>query len=390
MNNALFINGILHECFTQNSYSPAKEELDLFRQTFFNQQFLLTAFSLYGKDGSNAHQRQFMSAVPQYAVEHAVFPVWFYKTENHELLLLMNADEKTALTLIHQIYTYFFERYHCSTYWGVSRTCCSLSEFIFARKEAATALAFSFDQREGGIVSYRETFSFPPETAKDRFFPNETAQLFIKSIKTGDFSLMDFILSALHQLNTPVFALQPDSVIQFNTDMVHSLKTLVSAKYDFSEELLLLNNRCLEFRNQPELYFQALRQSCHKISEQINGHRMSQKNHLITKVTQSIQQNYPDTNLSLSNTAQYFKVSEGYLSAVFKETAGICFTDYLEKCRIDKSCTMLLETDKTILEIFACVGYNSVYSFRRAFKRRMKISPSEYRINSRKNFQKKY
>lgn len=389
MNKALFINGILHECFTQSAYSPAKEDFDLFRQTFFNQQFLLTAFSLFGKDGSNAHQRQFINVVPQYAAEHAAFPVWFYKTENHELLLLMNADEKAVLAFIHQIFTYFFERYDCPTYWGISRACGSLSELIFAKKEAATALAFSFVQKKGGIVSYNETISFQPELSSDRFITDETAPLLIKSIKTSDGALTDFILSSLYQLNAPVFTLERDALIQFNTELINLLKTLHSAKYDFSEELLHLNNLCLENLNQPERYIQAVRQSCRSISEQINGQKISQKNQLIARVTQYVQQNYPDVNLSLSNTAQYFKVSEGYLSAVFKETAGICFTAYLEKCRIDKSCTMLLNGDKTILEISSCVGYNSVYSFRRAFKRSMKISPSEYRINKGKIFQEK-
>jgi AraC-like DNA-binding protein len=86
-----------------------------------------------------------------------------------------------------------------------------------------------------------------------------------------------------------------------------------------------------------------------------------------------------EANLNLSGTAQHFQVSEGYLSSIFKEYAGICFAEYLEKCRIEKSCVLLSDTDSTIEQIAEDVGYNSVYSYRRAFKRLFHISPSAYR-----------
>lgn len=97
------------------------------------------------------------------------------------------------------------------------------------------------------------------------------------------------------------------------------------------------------------------------------------------EIQEYIQENYHDANLNLPGIAQHFQISEGYCSVLFKETSGVCFAEYLEKCRIDKSCTLLSDTQKTILEIASYVGYNSVYSFRRAFKRLFHVSPSQYR-----------
>ena len=92
--------------------------------------------------------------------------------------------------------------------------------------------------------------------------------------------------------------------------------------------------------------------------------------------------NYNNANLNLAGTARSFNVSEGYLSSAFKETMGICFAEYLENIRIEKSCELLRSSAATIVDIAEKTGYNSVYSFRRAFKRLMHISPSDYRTRT--------
>lgn len=61
---------------------------------------------------------------------------------------------------------------------------------------------------------------------------------------------------------------------------------------------------------------------------------------------------------------------------------GICFAEYLENIRIEKSCELLRNSTDTIVDIAEKTGYNSVYSFRRAFKRLMHISPSDYRTRT--------
>ena len=53
------------------------------------------------------------------------------------------------------------------------------------------------------------------------------------------------------------------------------------------------------------------------------------------------------------------------------------------KLRIQKSCELLLNSDKKVYEISALVGYNDVKYFNRVFKNEMNVSPDEYRrLNS--------
>ena len=53
------------------------------------------------------------------------------------------------------------------------------------------------------------------------------------------------------------------------------------------------------------------------------------------------------------------------------------FSDYLEQVRINKACDLLQQLTP-VKDVSKQVGYNSDYSFRRAFKRIMGMPPSYY------------
>ena len=80
----------------------------------------------------------------------------------------------------------------------------------------------------------------------------------------------------------------------------------------------------------------------------------------------------------LAMVSEQFGLSEGYLSALFKEEMNVNFADYLEDLRMKEACRLLKEGG-LVADIAERTGYNSVQSFRRAFKRVLGVSPSEYR-----------
>jgi AraC-like DNA-binding protein len=86
-----------------------------------------------------------------------------------------------------------------------------------------------------------------------------------------------------------------------------------------------------------------------------------------------------DETFSLSSLAAEFKLTDAYVSEYFKEQTGENFSSYLERLRMDRACELLANTDAPILQVASLTGYGSDNTFRRAFKRRFGISPSEYR-----------
>ena len=89
--------------------------------------------------------------------------------------------------------------------------------------------------------------------------------------------------------------------------------------------------------------------------------------------------NYGDPDLSLTMVADKFNISVPYLSALFKTSAGVNFSNYVEGLRIEKAKGLLKNTTMNVGEIAAATGYGSANSFCRAFKRVTGDSASEYR-----------
>jgi AraC-like DNA-binding protein len=100
---------------------------------------------------------------------------------------------------------------------------------------------------------------------------------------------------------------------------------------------------------------------------------------MVNNIIEFIDTNYMMQDMGLYKVASSFNISEGYLSYFFKEQTGVNFTDYVEKVRMGYACELLKDKNLTIIEVSEKVGYNSVQSFRRAFKRIKGVSPSAMR-----------
>ena len=117
------------------------------------------------------------------------------------------------------------------------------------------------------------------------------------------------------------------------------------------------------------------REVCSYVSDQ---KKLQGSDAVVSSIAAYIDINFGDCNLSLTGVADMFQISEPYLSSVFKQTQGINFSTYVEGVRIDKAKEFLKTTSLTVGEVADLVGYGSVNSFCRAFKRVTGISASEY------------
>ncbi|MHA6484534.1 helix-turn-helix domain-containing protein [Paenibacillus sp. strain BS8-2] len=99
----------------------------------------------------------------------------------------------------------------------------------------------------------------------------------------------------------------------------------------------------------------------------------------ITKFVIDYVETHYGGDASLEAIADKLGITSPYLSSYFKEKTGTNFSDYIYTVRMNKATEMLLETDLLIQEIASLVGYFSVASFNRVFKRFTGITPSEFR-----------
>lgn len=86
-----------------------------------------------------------------------------------------------------------------------------------------------------------------------------------------------------------------------------------------------------------------------------------------------------EESLNLSVVAKAIGHTDAYVSQYFKEHTGENFSDHLERIRMERACVLLATDSMPVYRIAAEIGYGNDNTFRRAFKRRYGISPSDYR-----------
>lgn len=119
-----------------------------------------------------------------------------------------------------------------------------------------------------------------------------------------------------------------------------------------------------------------IKRYCEKVRES----RESSELPVIRTVKEYIELNFA-SKITLSDMAKECRISEGYLSHVFKKEVGLSVQKYVENYRMKKAATMLKATSMSVQEIGETVGYEDNNYFSKSFKKHFKVSPSEYRKN---------
>ncbi|MGI9296229.1 MAG: AraC family transcriptional regulator [Pseudomonadales bacterium] len=83
--------------------------------------------------------------------------------------------------------------------------------------------------------------------------------------------------------------------------------------------------------------------------------------------------------LGLDDIAESAAMSKSALSQRFKDTTGLAPIEYLSRWRMLNAADLLQETDASVAQVSAQVGYESEIAFARAFKREFGVTPSSYR-----------
>src|SRR6266487_496819 len=83
-------------------------------------------------------------------------------------------------------------------------------------------------------------------------------------------------------------------------------------------------------------------------------------------------------NLSVETLAAKACLCPRHFSRRFKLKFGITPADFVEKLRLDEACHRLSVRANSVEEVGISVGFKSADAFRRAFHRRLGVSPSEY------------
>lgn len=93
----------------------------------------------------------------------------------------------------------------------------------------------------------------------------------------------------------------------------------------------------------------------------------------------TVRSDYKNAQFSATRLADRHSIAPSTITKLFKKYEGCTFLDYLHGLRIGEVKRLLLETNRTLEEIAQEVGYGSVMTMIRAFRRYEQTTPGRYR-----------
>jgi AraC-like DNA-binding protein/mannose-6-phosphate isomerase-like protein (cupin superfamily) len=90
-----------------------------------------------------------------------------------------------------------------------------------------------------------------------------------------------------------------------------------------------------------------------------------------------------DQPLPLPELAHEVALSESHLRALFRTHMGQSLGAYIQRIRMNRARSFLVDTDRNVSQVAQDCGYDSIHAFSRAFRRHHRMSPSDYRKRNR-------
>lgn len=302
--------------------------------------------------------------------------VWFHKKNFNSEIAIFAIDhiEEDVFDIIKQTQKWIMGECHIEITSGIGGTCNNLLLIWRSMEEARIALENC--TRENPVLSYRAELVKQDEY----YFPAIAEDKLEESIRSGQWQETKDILALLETENCINRKLRRTQFIKLNQKFLNVLGG-ACRKEELEEKAYWINEILMQPEISEQEYFQRLRQLYRKVCNDNVEKKQEQKSRIVEEIKDYIKAHYCESDMGLTRVGSEFRMSESYLSSLFKEQSGGNFGDFLETLRIEKACELLQDRTITVNEVAEEVGYNSVQSFRRAFKRVKGVSPKELRGN---------
>gem|GEM_PF-6690455 len=147
---------------------------------------------------------------------------------------------------------------------------------------------------------------------------------------------------------------------------------------DMADEISALSAELLENYDESEIVKQICRICC-EVSETLQINKKKSFYGYLSEAKKYIEENYADSNLSLGTVSEKIGINKAYLSSLFNENLKTGFLDYLNGKRIEKAKELLINTDMPVKDIAVSVGFSTVQTFIRVFKKIEGVPPGAFR-----------
>jgi len=111
------------------------------------------------------------------------------------------------------------------------------------------------------------------------------------------------------------------------------------------------------------------------------GARVARGDATVLRIEETIayMQQHLDQPLQVATLAAKANFSPSHFFVLFKRRIGSAPIDYFTRMRMQRACRLLCETNLSVKEVAAKLGYDDPFYFSRVFKSVNRLAPSDYR-----------
>ncbi len=255
---------------------------------------------------------------------------------------------------------------------GFSNLHSNSNELNMAYKEAQDAMQARFYMGKSRKIHYHEIAEKYMEFQYD---VEPAASQIIHCLELCDIIKTK---SIIEQLFLDLSYSRPD---KFRKYIMNLLEILIVRVRDF-EHVLQMKVQDWQFQIQYINTYRELKTFINSIMQEaieyIKDEKSKKSKKRIELAKVFIEENYPK-QITLNDVAEYVELNASYFSNLFKEEEGVNFSEYLLNIRMEHAKKLLKDPTVKVYEIGNLVGYEDAVSFGRAFKKKIGMSPKEYR-----------
>ena len=289
-----------------------------------------------------------------------------------------DAEGDEALTaILLEAQNFFGEYFHVTLSFGLGERTGSLEELQSSFAGAQEALRQRFITGNGrihqasaltlrpiGEQHYPHTEDSAILSAIRALAPEETKKELTAFFETISAYRFDQILRTILQLDTTLSRFEiaqelPENPLPWELSVIPLLDIAAVREY--------FTARCLT--------------DIAELSE-IRSHS-AEKNELVEGIIARVDADILNPNLSVASLADEVGLSVNYLRSIFKENTGESLSGYITRKKVELICRLLAETDESIQDISDKLGFSTRNYFFTFFKKHMKMTPNEYRKQTR-------
>ncbi|WHH59079.1 helix-turn-helix domain-containing protein [Petroclostridium sp. X23] len=265
---------------------------------------------------------------------------------------------------------------------GVGRVYKSIVDIKLSYNEAIIALKYKLYQGTNEVINIDD---IEVQSEELYYHNSEKEKMIVNNLRIGQYKEVETLVEEMAGEILNNRSISYESVQQVFVRLVNGIVELIINMGMTVDEI---------FGKQANLYEQLAAQEtiedikvwlmkiCRTISDEINSTNSDKSQKNAERILEYINENL-SKDISLNEVADLIGFSRAYVSKIFKDYTGKNYTDYVNGNRIEKAKQLLKDSQLSIKEVGFRVGFNSIQTFMRTFKKYEGITPGQYRDNIR-------